>query len=86
MTTAPRTLSIGIAGAGNAGLAAAIAFARQGHDVHVFEKHSQLTALGAIAGHAMASVFQDTLQAGVEQAQRVQRLRGRDGEDVDRTA
>lgn len=45
--TAPRTLSIGIAGAGNAGLAAAIAFARQGHDVHVFEKHSQLTALGA---------------------------------------
>ena len=27
--------------------------------------------LGAIAGHAMASVFQDTLQAEVEQAQRV---------------
>ena len=27
--------------------------------------------LGAIAGHAMASVFQDTLQADVEQAQRV---------------
>lgn len=45
--TAPRPLSIGIAGAGNAGLAAAIAFARQGHDVHVFEKHPQLTAMGA---------------------------------------
>lgn len=29
--------------------------------------------LGAIAGHAMASVFQDTLQADVEQAQRVSR-------------
>jgi len=28
-------------------------------------------SLGAIAGHAMASVFQDTLQADVEQAQRV---------------
>lgn len=27
--------------------------------------------LGAIAGHAMASVFQDTLQADIEQAQRV---------------
>lgn len=27
--------------------------------------------LGAIAGHAMASVFQDTLQADVEQAQRI---------------
>jgi NTE family protein len=29
--------------------------------------------LGAIAGHALASVFQDTLQADVEQAQRVSR-------------
>ncbi len=29
--------------------------------------------LGAIAGHALASVFQDTLQADVEQAQRVTR-------------
>jgi NTE family protein len=29
--------------------------------------------LGAIAGHAMASVFHDTLQADVEQAQRVTR-------------
>lgn len=31
----------------------------------------QRPTLGAIAGHAMASVFQDTLQADVEQAQRV---------------
>lgn len=30
-----------------------------------------LPSLGAIAGHALASVFQDTLQADVEQAQRV---------------
>ncbi|MFX8281866.1 NAD(P)-binding protein, partial [Acinetobacter baumannii] len=45
--TATRPLSIGIAGAGNAGLAAAIAFARQGHDVHVYEKHPQLTTMGA---------------------------------------
>ena len=30
-------------------------------------------SLGAIAGHAMASVFHDTLQADVEQAQRVTR-------------
>ncbi len=45
--TALHPLSIGIAGAGNAGLAAAIAFARQGHDVRVFEKHPQLTAMGA---------------------------------------
>ena len=32
---------------------------------------SDKPTLGAIAGHAMASVFQDTLQADVEQAQRV---------------
>lgn len=32
---------------------------------------SDRPTLGAIAGHAMASVFQDTLQADVEQAQRV---------------
>ena len=31
----------------------------------------QRPTLGGIAGHAMASVFQDTLQADVEQAQRV---------------
>jgi NTE family protein len=31
----------------------------------------QRPSLGAIAGHAMASVFQDTLQADVEQAQRI---------------
>jgi len=31
----------------------------------------QRPTLGAIAGHAMASVFQDTLQADVEQAQRI---------------
>ncbi|MFT4190422.1 MAG: patatin-like phospholipase family protein [Comamonas sp.] len=30
-------------------------------------------SLGAIAGHAMGSVFQDTLQADVEQAQRINR-------------
>ena len=34
---------------------------------------SEKPTLGAIAGHAMASVFQDTLQADVEQAQRVSR-------------
>lgn len=38
---------IGIVGAGTAGLATAIAFARSGHRVHVFEKHPSLAALGA---------------------------------------
>lgn len=38
---------VGIVGAGTAGLAAAIAFARLGHDVQVFEKHPALATLGA---------------------------------------
>jgi 2-polyprenyl-6-methoxyphenol hydroxylase-like FAD-dependent oxidoreductase len=42
-----RPLEIGIVGAGTAGLAAAIAFARAGHAVTVFEKHKLLTPLGA---------------------------------------
>lgn len=40
-------LSIGIVGAGTAGLAAAIALARAGHHVTVFEKHAALAPLGA---------------------------------------
>jgi NTE family protein len=35
------------------------------------EAHSSAPTLGGIAGHAMASVFHDTAQADVEQAQRV---------------
>jgi 2-polyprenyl-6-methoxyphenol hydroxylase-like FAD-dependent oxidoreductase len=38
---------VGIVGAGTAGLASAIAFARAGHAVEVFEKHPGLAALGA---------------------------------------
>jgi len=38
---------IGIVGAGAAGLASAIAFARSGHTVDVFEKHPSLATLGA---------------------------------------
>lgn len=38
---------VGIVGAGTAGLATAIALARHGHDVHVFEKHASLATLGA---------------------------------------
>lgn len=38
---------IGIVGAGTAGLATAIAFARSGHHVQVFEKHPALATLGA---------------------------------------
>ena len=38
---------VGIAGAGTAGLATAIAFARAGHAVEVFEKHPGLATLGA---------------------------------------
>lgn len=38
---------IGIVGAGTAGLATAIAFARSGHRVQVFEKHLALATLGA---------------------------------------
>ena len=41
------SLNIGIVGAGTAGLAAAIALARAGHRVTVFEKHAALSALGA---------------------------------------
>lgn len=40
-------LSIGIVGAGTAGLAAAITLARAGHHVTVFEKHAGLAPLGA---------------------------------------
>lgn len=40
-------LRIGIVGAGTAGLATAIAFARSGHHVQVFEKHPALATLGA---------------------------------------
>jgi 2-polyprenyl-6-methoxyphenol hydroxylase-like FAD-dependent oxidoreductase len=39
--------SVGIVGAGTAGLATAIAFARLGHKVQVFEKHPSLAMLGA---------------------------------------
>lgn len=38
---------VGIVGAGTAGLASAIALARTGHGVEVFEKHPGLAALGA---------------------------------------
>lgn len=40
-------LNIGVVGAGTAGLATAIAFARLGHRVQVFEKHPSLATLGA---------------------------------------
>lgn len=40
-------LTIGIVGAGTAGLACAIALARLGHAVTVFEKHASLRPLGA---------------------------------------
>lgn len=40
-------LRIGVVGAGTAGLATAIAFARSGHQVQVFEKHPALATLGA---------------------------------------
>lgn len=45
--TTSKQLQIGIVGAGTAGLATAIAFARQGHHVQVFEKHRALATLGA---------------------------------------
>lgn len=45
MTTT--ALSIGIAGAGSAGLATALALARAGHRVRVFEKHDGFTTAGA---------------------------------------
>ncbi len=45
--TSSGELSIGIVGAGTAGLATATAFARLGHAVQVFEKHPGLTMLGA---------------------------------------
>ena len=40
-------LNVGIVGAGTAGLAAAIALARDGHRVTVFEKHAAMAPLGA---------------------------------------
>ncbi len=45
--SSPKKLNIGIVGAGTAGLATAIAFARLGHKVQVFEKHPSLATLGA---------------------------------------
>jgi 2-polyprenyl-6-methoxyphenol hydroxylase-like FAD-dependent oxidoreductase len=47
MTPAVHRLKIGIVGAGTAGLAAAIALARAGNAVTVFEKHPSLSPLGA---------------------------------------
>ncbi len=41
------SIEIGIVGAGTAGLAAAIALARIGHRVTVFEKHPAMAPLGA---------------------------------------
>jgi 2-polyprenyl-6-methoxyphenol hydroxylase-like FAD-dependent oxidoreductase len=41
------SLCVGIVGAGTAGLAAAIALARAGHRVTVFEKHAAMASLGA---------------------------------------
>jgi len=40
-------LEVGVIGAGTAGLATAIALARAGHAVTVFEKHRALAPLGA---------------------------------------
>lgn len=42
-----RPCRVGIVGAGTAGLATAIALARSGHEVQVFEKHPSLATLGA---------------------------------------
>jgi 2-polyprenyl-6-methoxyphenol hydroxylase-like FAD-dependent oxidoreductase len=48
MSASPaKRLHIGVIGAGTAGLATAIAFARAGHTVDVFEKHPALATLGA---------------------------------------
>lgn len=47
MQTHAKKLRVGIIGAGTAGLATAIAFARSGHSVQVFEKHPSLATLGA---------------------------------------
>jgi NTE family protein len=44
------------------------AFAGAGADAH---GNGSAPSIGSIAGHAMASVFHDTLQADVEQAQRI---------------
>jgi len=45
--SSPESARIGIVGAGTAGLATAIALARAGHAVDVFEKHPSLATLGA---------------------------------------
>lgn len=47
MTSLHSPLSIGIAGAGTAGLASALALAQAGHQVRVFEKHHGFTTMGA---------------------------------------
>lgn len=45
--TAPGRSEVGVIGAGTAGLATAIAFARAGHAVTVFEKHTSISSMGA---------------------------------------
>jgi 2-polyprenyl-6-methoxyphenol hydroxylase-like FAD-dependent oxidoreductase len=47
MTQVSHLRTVGIVGGGVSGLAAAIAFARIGYDVTVFEKHASMAALGA---------------------------------------
>ena len=61
---ARRVLVIGVGQPQRSGLTAAAFGARA-------EQGAGVPTLGSIAGHAMASVFHDTLQADVEQAQRV---------------
>lgn len=47
ITLSQSPLSVGIAGAGSAGLATALALAQAGHQVRVFEKHPGFTTQGA---------------------------------------
>jgi NTE family protein len=63
---AHKVLVIGVGQPERAGLCAAAA---------TVPMSASRPTLGAIAGHAMASVFHDTLQADVEQAQRVSKHR-----------
>ena len=68
---AHKVLCIGVGQPQRSGFAGAVPVGRGHNGAHGYYLGAQEPGLGGILGHAMASVFHDTLHADVEQAQRM---------------